>query len=94
MPHRVNHSLTWVVFFVYICFMVIDLLDKLNESGDLKSLFNAGMISGKVINQRKIYHTYKNRLLSVSKSQSIIDASKVHRVTTRTTYNVIKSMES
>jgi hypothetical protein len=75
--------------------MVIDLLDKLHESGDLKLLFQSGMVSSKVILQRRIYHTYKSRTEFNSKNHKAVkETAGVHNVSTNTVYKIIRSMQS
>ena len=73
--------------------MVIDLLDKLHESGDLKALFKAGVISSSVIQWRKIYHTYKGQIDNgSSNAQAIAETSEVQNCTIDQVYKVVKRM--
>lgn len=73
--------------------MVIDLLDKLHESGDLKALFKAGVISPSVIQWRKIYHTYKGQIESGrTNARAIDEASEVHNCSIDQVYKVVKRM--
>jgi hypothetical protein len=73
--------------------MVIDLLDKLHESGDLKALFKAGVISPSVIQWRKIYHTYKGQIENGrTKTQAVNETSDVHDCSVDQVYRVIRRM--
>lgn len=74
--------------------MVIELLDKLHESGDLKALFRAGVVSQSAINSRKIYHTYIDRINNnTPKGKSVRDTANVHNTSLKTVYTAIKNME-
>jgi ArsR family metal-binding transcriptional regulator len=74
--------------------MVINLLDRLHGSGELKALYMAGVISFSSINNRKIYHTYKDRINNdVDKGEAVKQAADVHNVSYVTVYTAIKKME-
>ena len=74
--------------------MVINLLDRLHNSGELKALYNAGVISSSSINNRKIYHTYIDRIKNnIPKGEAVKDAASVHSVSLMTVYTAIKKME-
>ena len=75
--------------------MVIDLLDRLHNSGDLKVLFNSGVVSGSVIEWRKIYHTYKGGInQGVKKTIAVEETSEVHSCTIDHVFKTIRKMES
>jgi len=75
--------------------MTIDVLDKLYESGDLRTLVNAGIVSTSVLNYRKIYHAYTERIESGRKKmEALDDISFVFDTSYVTIYKVLKIMRN
>jgi hypothetical protein len=74
--------------------MVINLLDRLHSTGELKALYNAGVISQSAINNRKIYHTFIDRInKGIPKGQAVKDSAFTHKTSLKTVYTAISKME-
>lgn len=71
-------------------------MDKLYDSGDLRELVKAGIVSLEILEQRKIYHAFyahieKNQ---VGKVQAAKDVGKVFGVSSRHVYSILKKFNS
>lgn len=72
----------------------IEVLDRLYDSGELKQLLDAGLISINVIVWRKIYHAYNLRLSQgVPSLQAISDTADVFRISDRSVYRTIERLK-
>lgn len=73
---------------------MIKLIQKLSESGDLKKLFDAGLISSKVFFYRNVYLDYDKRIRTGMKSKAAIQkTADEFDVTDRTIMYAIKIMK-
>jgi hypothetical protein len=74
--------------------MTIEILDRLYESGELRSLVRAGLISVNANVYRNIFHAYKFRVDNGAKSsQAITDVADMFKLSDRTVYRIIKQMK-
>ncbi len=74
--------------------MIINLIDKLYESGELLSLIKCGVVPPQILMYRKIYHSHQERIQSGRKKmEAKDDVCFVFDVSQRTVYRVIKFME-
>ena len=75
--------------------MNIEILDKLNDSGELSSLIRGGLVSVNVLLWYKIYKAYVFQIeKGVKKTQAITDISDVFGVSERIVYRVIAKFET
>lgn len=75
--------------------MNIEILDKLNDSGELSSLIQGGLVSINVLMWYKIYKSYTFQMENgVKKTQAITDIADVFNVSERIVYRVIAKFES
>lgn len=74
--------------------MTIDVIDKLYESGDLRSLVVSGIIDPSVLEHRKIYHAFYKYKESngVTNVKAAKDVGAVFGVSDRTVYRVLSRM--
>ena len=73
--------------------MIIDLIDELYESGELRPLMRCGIISPQILSYRKIYHAYQERIDSGRKKmEANDDVCFVFNVSQRQVYRVLEIM--
>jgi hypothetical protein len=73
--------------------MIIDLVDNLFESGHLQELVRLGVVSPKILEYRKIWHSYNSRISAGRKKmQAIDDTCFTFDVSQRHVYNVLALM--
>jgi hypothetical protein len=71
--------------------MTIQLIDKLYESGELRPLIEAGLISPNVLNWRKVYNTYQSLIKNGSKEmQAKEGAADTHNIGVRSVYRILE----
>jgi hypothetical protein len=74
--------------------MTILILNRLHESGDLRSLVLSGIVSVNVLEWRKMYNCYQDlRLKGVAKYEAIRGTADVHGTSYRTVYRVIEKFK-
>lgn len=74
--------------------MTIEVIDRLYESGDLRSLIHSGLVDPAVLEWRKIFHAYNKRVKEdgVKRSKAANDIASVFNVNRSTVYNILKRM--
>lgn len=74
--------------------MIIELIDKLHDSGELLHLIKSGFISPNVLTYRKVYHWYSIRIEDGrTKTEAIDDVCFMSGYGQRSVYNILKVMK-
>lgn len=75
---------------------MIELITKLEKSGDLKKLINAGFISTKLLLYYEIYLEVDKQLRTTTKPKYIIveDVGSIFRVSSQTVWRAIKLIKN
>lgn len=75
--------------------MIIDLLNKLNNSGDLHTLYKNKLISPCVLQYRKVFISYQLKIdVGLKVSQAVFETSLEFKITERSIYSIIKIMNT
>jgi hypothetical protein len=73
--------------------MIIELIDKLYESGELLALIQSGFISPQVLLYRKVFHLYNDRIeLGRTKTEAVDDVCFTFEYSQRSVYYILKFM--
>ena len=74
--------------------MTISILNKLHESGELRSLVLSGIVSVNVLEWRKIFNCYQDLITKgVSKTNAVRGAADVYNISERTVFRVIEKLK-
>jgi len=74
--------------------MTILILNKLHESGELRSLVLSGIISVNVLEWRKMYNCYQDLInKGISKADAVRGAADTYNTSYRTVYRVIEKLK-
>lgn len=71
---------------------MIELLNQLNDSGELRELFKGGYISAKVFHHMEIMNKF-NALGNLRTSDKVAKISCMMRISERQVYRVIENLE-
>lgn len=75
--------------------MMIEILDRLHDSGELRELVHSGLISPNAIFWRRIYHSYKKQIEDgVKPFQAVNDISDIFGISNRSVYRILKILKS
>lgn len=73
---------------------MIETLDRLYESGELRDLIRGGLIAPNVLYWRKVFKCYENEISKgVTKMQAVENVCEVFKIEQRTVYRILKRMK-
>lgn len=73
----------------------IEILDDLYESGKLRQMVNAGLISINIIIWRKVWHAYQLQIKNGSaKFNAVKEVSEIFNISERQIYRILKNLKT